>query len=358
MSDWAELRQRIDAWVEVGDEDRLQLVDLFYESHDHRETNPEYQLKLLTIGRNEARRLKEPWWVLFFESWRLTVMTSDLHDFASARPLVWELLAQLNSREWQDHSEAHSIRTNGLYTYLQVDPLGYRDELDQGFAALDGQITKEPVSERFVLSYRWTEYLVETQSWEAALESALRFRSLVQQGESSDWWNCWSLFLLCGTCHSLGRIDELATYAEEMTARSEDAHQLLRAHATGLVWSAVAHRIRGDEDSAARSFDRGTYFLEDLSSEHEICADALAAYHELKGDWNAVLGVHERELNAISGKGRLHRECIIHMERCRLLSRLGNLTEQDLAVTRESISRMLKPEWYLEKLKDLNRNSC
>lgn len=357
MSDWAEFNRRVEAWIESEDHERLRLVDLYHESHDFRETNPEYQLTLLTIGRNDARRLKEPWWALFFESWRLTVMTADLHDFARARPLVEELLAQLNSREWQDHSEAHSIRTNGLYTYLQVDPIGYRDELDQGFAALDGQVTKEPISERFVLCYRWTEYLREIESWPAALDSALRFRSLVQQGEYSAWWDCWSLFLLCEICHSLGRIDELATYAEEMTARSEDADQLLRAHASGLIWSAVVHRIRGDEDSATRCFDRGTYFLEDLSSEDEICADALARYHELKGDLDTALDVHDRELKAIAGKGRLHRECIIHLERCRKLSQLGTLSEQDLVATRESISRMLKPEWYLQKLNDLCRNS-
>ena len=79
---WDEFNRRVAVWQQAGDAECLKLVDLYHEAMSYRETEPEYQLALLTRCRDEAQRLGEPWWVLFFGYWRLSTVTADLHDFS------------------------------------------------------------------------------------------------------------------------------------------------------------------------------------------------------------------------------------------------------------------------------------
>ena len=63
---------------------------------------------------------------------------------------------------------------------------------------------------------------------------------------------------------------------------------------------------------------------------------------ESGGEPRKALGVRERELDEITRKGRLHRACLIKIERCRLLALLGELMTTDLDAARDS-ARLLPP---------------
>jgi hypothetical protein len=350
---WDEFNRRVGLWQEARDAERLRMIAQYHEAFRYRETQPEHQFALLTRCRNEAQRLDEPWWDLFFEYWRLATLTADLHDFARAQPLAIELMVRFSSLEGRDHPQRIAIYTNVLYTYLQVDPLGYRDELERGFAYIDEQILPNPAEERFVLLYRWTEYLRETERWDEALGLAQRFSAMVDGNRGpadTIWWRCWVLFLLCDICNGLGLVDELAGHAEEMAELSEKRANLMRTRAKGWIWRAVAQRFMGDEQAARRSYLRGVGYLKTLDSRDEICADPMARYHELGGDWKSAVGARDGELAAIEKKGMLHRSCRVQIERCRLLSKAGELTPSDLDKARAAAAQMRVPEWYLEKL--------
>ncbi len=169
---WNEFNQRVGLWHQPQDAERLRMIDVFNEAFRYRETEPEHQFALLTRCRDEARRLNEPWWVLFFEFWRLSTLTADLHDFSRALPLAMELTIRFSTPEGRVHPQRIGIHTQVLYTYLQVDPVGYRDELERGFAYLDEQIEPGPVTDRFVLDYRWMEYQSQTERWDEAYDRA------------------------------------------------------------------------------------------------------------------------------------------------------------------------------------------
>ena len=72
------------------------------------------------------------------------------------------------------------------------------------------------------------------------------------------------------------------------------------------------------------------------------------------GDLRAALGVRDRELAELTRKGRLHRACKIQIERCRLLSRLGELKTSDLDAARDSARQLRIPDRYLEWLDRLD----
>jgi hypothetical protein len=352
---WDEFVRRTDAWRQAGDTARLKLIDLYHEAHRYRETDPEFQYGLLTRARDEARRLEEPWWVLFFEHSLLSTLTADMHDFARAHPLAMEVMLRFNSPAGRTHPHRMGILTNVLYVYLQIDPAGYRDELEQGFSYLDEQIARGPVTDRFVLNYRWTEYLVETQQLDAAYQRAQRFLELVDSGVPVDsiWWQCWVLFLLCPICDALGLVDELTGHAEDLAERSKKGDQLTRTRAGGCLWFAVARRAAGDEQAASRSFHQGMSCLKNLSSRDEICADAVARYYELGNDYQAAIGIRNKELAMVTKKGMLHRCCRVQIERCRLLSRAGALTPAEVNEARQAATKMRVPDWYLQKLVEI-----
>ena len=350
---WEEFNRKVALWQEEDDLDRLQMADLYYEAFEFRETNPELKYEMLTRGRNEAQRLNEPLFVLFFDDERLSTLTSDLHDFARAMPLAMELMVRFSKPEAAVHPRRVSVLTNVLYTYLQVDPIGYRDELERGFAYLDSQISQEPVSNRFVLNYRRIEYLAETERWNDAYELAHRSLDLSDRSNNrniSSWHGAWSTYILCRICYARGRLDEVADHAEDMATRSEKRDNFNRTLSSAWMWRAVTQRAWGDEQSASRSFHRGLRILKHLDSRDEICARPMAIYYELGNDFGAAVGVLERELAAVAPKGMLHRCCQIEIERCRLLSRAGSITADDFDRARQAAGKMRVPVWYLDQL--------
>src|SRR5579862_2822254 len=94
---WTEANRRSVDLIKSGDPERVELVRRCYDAMRHRETNPELLLHLFTQCRDDAKRLNEPWWVVFFDVARLSTLTSDLHDFARALPLAIDLMVQLNT---------------------------------------------------------------------------------------------------------------------------------------------------------------------------------------------------------------------------------------------------------------------
>jgi hypothetical protein len=236
---------------------------------------------------------------------------------------------------------------------LQVDPVGYRDELERGFGQLDELIGRGPVVNRFVLDYRRTEYLCETERWDEALDLAHQSLALADRsGDSNNrfWHGAWALFLLCEICHALGRLDEVAGHAADMEERSQKTNHLMRTRASAWIWHAVTQRAKGDERGASRSFHRGMHYLRGLDSREEICAEPIARYYEMGGELKEAVSVRDRELAAIAKKGTLHRSCRVQIERCRLLSRAGSLTPADLSDVRQAAAKLRVPDWYLERL--------
>jgi hypothetical protein len=350
---WDEYARRVQLWQEASDLERLDLPRLYHDAWACHETDPERSVAQFTRGRDEARRLNEPWWELFFESWRLTGLTSHLMDFKLALPLAVELMVRFQSPDGRAHPDWLSVLTNVLYTYINVDPFGYSEEIERGFDYMDGEVPRGPVSERFVLNHRWICYLSETDRWAEAYELAMRSVALADQARDAsvrNWHGPWALYELCRICAAMGRLEELADHAEYQAELSERHGQLRRTRADAWIWRAVTRRAAGDERDASSSFHRGMALLDGLERCDSICADPIARYYELGGDLKATLGIRDRELAEMTRKGRLHRACQLQIERCRLLSQLSGLKASDLDAVRQSASQLRIPDRYLERL--------
>ena len=168
---WIEYQRFLDHWQRAGDSERLVLNTLFHEGFQCQEKDPNRSFTLFTRGRDEAHRLGEPWWVLFFESWRLSALTSYSMDFARALPLAMQLLVRLGTPAARGHEWRHCIMINAVYTYCSADAVGFRQEIERGFACLEEEITDR--EDRYVLNNRRIRFRMHLEQWEAAYEWAM-----------------------------------------------------------------------------------------------------------------------------------------------------------------------------------------
>ena len=150
-------------------------------------TEAEIHGYLTVIGRGYTRELCERLAADDIESSRQLIGQFGI-GFLSAYLLASAVTVETRSKghaalRWHSVGD-QEFELSVLYTYSEVAPIGYRDALEQGFAYLDQQIEMGPAKNRFVLSFRWTDYLCETQRWDEAYDRALRFLALVDSGGS------------------------------------------------------------------------------------------------------------------------------------------------------------------------------
>jgi hypothetical protein len=345
-----EYSRRVELWKAAGDSERLQLTNHFHAGFACHETDTDRSFALFTRGRDEASHLQEPWWVLFFECWRLISLTSHSMDFTRALPLAMQLMVQINSPANLGHDWRNTVLTEVLHTYLSIDPAAYREEIERGFAFLDREASSES---RYILNQRRTTYFMNLEQWDQAYDLGLR--SLAEANRAADpsqrtWHGAWVLLQLCRICDALGKTDLLACHAEHMGELSVRHLQLQRTQAAALCWRAVTDRLLGNGKNAATFFHKGLRLLARLIRRDTICADPIARYYELGEEFQAAVKVRERELAEVVQRGRLHRACQVQVERCRLLARMNELTPADLDAARQSAARLRVPDWFLSKL--------
>lgn len=345
-----ELSAQVRALYESEDTDRHALPSLVNQAFACHETDPERSLSLFTRGRDEALRLNEPWWVLYFESSRLEAMTAYLEDFGRALPLAMDLIVRFNTPPGSSHPSRNGVMVAVLETYQQIDAYGFQEELERGFERQEAITSREPVGARFVLNYRWRTFLCSTGRWQQAYENAIQTLALIDRSSSKLWFGSWALYQLCQICHKLGDISELAGHAEQMAELSGRHGQLMRTEADGWIWQGASLRLRGENREARQAYLRGLRLISKLDQQHSICANSTAAYHLAGNDFRSALAVRDDELEEVTRKGMLHRICEVQLERCRLLTNLNELTRSELEAVRQCGSQLRRPQWFLKEL--------
>lgn len=360
MSDeWDDYDRRVAGWRAAGDAARLALPDLFDAGFGCHETDPDRSFHLFTRGRDEAARLNEPWWVLFFEAWRLTALTAYAMDFGRALPVAVGLMPRFEAPAARHHPFRMTVLINVVYSHVMVDPAGFRADIVCGFDGLDGELPAGPVTHRFVLNLRRMCFLRQLDLWAEADDLALRTLALADGAEPHNrtWFCAWVLLELCRIADARGERDRVLGHAAHMAEVSARHPQLRRTRAAASLWQAVGECLRGDERAARRSYLAGVREADGLDRKDTIFADPLARYHELADDPAAALDVRDRELADAERTGRLHRACQVHAERLRLLGRSGVVSPDAVEAAGRAAGRLRDPAPFLAEYARLTNGS-
>lgn len=344
------------AEVEMAeDEQRMQIVDLAHEASSYGKREPELNLARLNEGRALAKQLNESWWVLFFDHWRLQVLMHYIRDFTSVLEIAVEATLEARKPSYALFPQRICLHEDLINAYLGIDPIGHADAISQAMIYMADEVP-EDVECRFCAEGCRTEFALVRNDLEEAEESA---RLTLEMADQSDLYSA-AQHHSASACDHLCMIAHLRENREAMKEWAEMGEELSRQEddqigiATHLLWQALLARQDGDERTARRKRHRAVTRAKRVRSvPGAYFYNALCAYHEAGGDLEKSLRAREHELARCKGRGRFFDESQLQLKRCRLLARMGQLTEGHLAEAREAIQKLRQPEPLLIELEQL-----
>jgi hypothetical protein len=335
-----------------GDTERVRMANLHGEAYRHRHTDPDRMLAILEEGRRMARALNEPWWALFFDHWIVETHIYYKDDYRDVVDRAVRSTLELRKPVFEHHPLRFCVYSNLIAAYLCVDPVGYADPIREGLDYLETLISPEGEEKHLLIARQhWFHFelgQMETSRkycmrWLAFTEDEPDFHLALHHGVGVH-------VALCHTSHRLKEWEELAGYATrgEELARTRQARFELSIF---LIWQALYLRRQDRREEAARLFRLGTSQMSRLGKKpDDSYYEAACAYHEMSGKLHSALNLRNKQLDEVKDKGQFATEVDCRLERLRLLRTLGEPPEFEIALAREAIGQLRKPESYQERL--------
>jgi hypothetical protein len=358
---WDSFFERRLEFAQANDQDRLRMTDLHDEGFRLQETRPEESFALFTRGRQLAAQLGEPWWVFFYDVWRTLAMTSYVEDYVRGLDLAVACVLEARKPQFAEHAWRIAAFNTLLGCYLEIDPNGYATEIEQTLDYLDTIIPPGPQDDRLVMLGRRRSFLSALDRLDEARAVALEQLALCDEDtdHDDDWYGLSPVSFLCWLGARQEDWPAVARYAELLYEWALPIHAAQEERCEAELWQAVLARRAGDEAAARRRQRSAVARMGRLGIPCDVFyLDALALYHELGGNLGHALRVRDRELAQFRGKGTYWRECEAHLKRCRLLARMGRLTDADLDAAQAAVGQLRRPQKYRDALKQLRSDSA
>jgi hypothetical protein len=314
-------------------------------------------LGLLAEGRALAEQLREPWWVLFFDHWRLQALLHFKYDYRDVMDLAVQATLEARKPQYAQLPQRVCLHEDLIYAYVGTDPEGHADRISQALDYMQQHIGPD-LDCRYCVQGCCAQFALQRGRLDEAQVASLKMLAMTDEERSRATADHYALDAYADLCAvafergDWGALREWATAGEE-TARRRDKQLEL---AKFLAWRALLERRAGNEDTARRLFRAATSRAARLKAvPGESYYDALCAYHEQGGESGAALTVRDQELKTLAGKGRLTHETRCRLKRCRLLAQMGLPLEDDLRAAREAAAKLRHPEQYFEEIDRLGR---
>jgi hypothetical protein len=335
-----------------GDPDRLRMARVHNEAYSYRQTDPDRMLAVLDEGRRLAVALAEPWWVVFFDHWRLETFIYYKDDYRGVIDLAVRLTLELRKPAYEGFPLRFGAWCNLVAAYLCVDPYGHRRAIQEAIDYLIRQGEAEG-GDRYLLQARRHWFAYEVGELEEAHRLALEELAMADADPDRHTARHHEVDTYKALCWIAFRQKDWAGLAGYAAAGEERARAIQYRYelALFLLWRAVCARRDGRDDEAKRLCRQGVSRMAQLGQPPgESYFDALAEFHALGGELDAEWQVRQRELETTVGKGQLAYECQVRVKRARLLRRMGLPCDAEERAAREAARMLREPAWYLARL--------
>ena len=357
MSKWAWIRAYENDVRAMGDAQQLRMIAIPREAWSQRETDPARARALYEEGWRLAKQLGEPWWALHFAQRIIQARMIWAKDFNDAVRLTVESVLELRKPPYASYPNRCLVYVHLVLAYVGVDPAGYAVEIRKALSSLGRDIPRVESDDYLVeLGKRW--FAQGLGDLEAAQQSASRSLGIAERypdTRAADYHLTFVYQDLCGIDFQRGDRKALADHAalgEETAKRAWE--QIPQAECQ--LWRALLARQAGDETRAQSLYLSALARrarMQQPPSPHWFNALCAWALHE--DDLPAALRVRELELATCAGRGQLAYESYCHVERCRLLARIGRSLDAVLAAGRAAAGRLRNPTPVLEHLERIAR---
>jgi hypothetical protein len=340
--------------IRQGDEQRLSLARAVYLSDALRESSPADALQIIEQARQLARRLREPWWELFYDDRRAGVLMKYLGHASQGLEQAVRNAVRLTDPTFAHFPWRFRVLDHLVVGYLHTDPVGYAEEISAALDHLEQECPEFGPARYLVLARR--RWLASERGF---VEEAARLARIGLNRAASDPDSISSqshaVYCFSHLCHSAWkqRDPHLGELAREGEQRAQvTGHQLELSEFQ--VWQALVARQAGLESQAQRLSQQARSRIARMGMiPDHIYYDALCAFHLVAHEREAALVVRDAELATLLGWSRLAAETRCRLERCRLLAQLGRLQRDDLDATRAVIHQLRRPQRALAQLADL-----
>jgi tetratricopeptide (TPR) repeat protein len=329
------------------------LPRLFHDAWDRNETDPHECNSRLLTARSLAEALNEPWWVLFFDYWRCILLWARLDDLHTAQRIGIQMTVDAKKPLYEHHPLVPRIYNQLVSIFTYVDPVGYHDRITELMSYLETNIDIDEDIEYLLLANRANLYFA-LDDLEIAREWALKSLNRISH---RSYYAASAYSKL--TLYSYIRQDYemVAEYAVEGEDRAREVGRKLII-CEMLAWRALLAHINNDK------FDANRFYTLAVSSRERVGTTPTFTYHDIMCDYlerdgrsHAALELRTQQLETLVPSGLVHELCDCHLMRCRLLGRMGDLTEKNITDAKSIASQLLKPERYLEKIAQIEANN-
>ncbi len=340
----------------ANDAQRLRLVDSYSEAYALRESQPGRAVAIFTEARDLAERLQEPWWRLLYEKFRLDALMHFQRDFREVLEVAMHLTAEMATTDFAGLPEPYAVADTLLVAYLGIDAVGYPETIRDTLTQWERSVPHEPCAARYLLLARRRQFAMEEERWEDAEDLAQRELDLASHDGDAERAMHFSLFAyeaLCQLAHRRDADDVLIHSAQRAAELAQRCGHFCQ-EAEALAWLALARRRAGREHDAQAAHRQAIGRMQHLGIPPAPgYFTAVAAFHEQDGHLDAALEVRTRELTAVSDRNRRLHECRTHLERCRLLARLGRPLAEPVEQALTAVAQLRCPDRYVEELAEI-----
>jgi tetratricopeptide (TPR) repeat protein len=314
-----------------------------------RAERPEDALGHFAEGFEIAQQLNQPCWELFFDYWS----TETLVFYQSNYHLGLDRAIKMGARAHQDRYLSCPVRARAYYTlmyvYFAMDAVGYADKVRETIAFMEREIPLDDDTHHR-MQYTRSSLAFALEDYELCEQEIQHYLSITigNPHRQSGGYNT-----LYRIAYARGNLQDAFNhlYQSEKNARHAS---LQNSVANALLSQAICAIRLGQTERAAELHQQGLahyqrFNIKQLPSYY----NAVCEYLELAGETEEVIHLREKELSNINEFGSIDYTAYAHLEYCRLLGRLSKDIVDALQASYQAASKLLKPQLFLDKLKQL-----
>lgn len=339
----------------AGDRERGSLLAFFRRALPLRDTNTAQALSLLEQGRAFAERLGEPWFVLYYDYWRIETLLYRGGGAPAALDLAIRANVEVRKPLYRQFPHRINLQVNLISAYLHLDPLGYAEAIENALRHLEAEINGEPEGLCRLQQLR-SAFSLELDRLDEALSAALH---MLERAEAAnlDHYRINACGRLCTVSHRRKEWQDMLQWAQmgaELAARRDEPRKRLNL----LMQQALATRQMGDEEGATRLY-RMVMTQKDLlkTGFDDPRFNAQCDYHLVGGEWEHVVQLRQRRIAYYVRTGQTYAEAQCRVELCRLLMARNQPCDTAIAEAQEVSRRLRAPAKMLAELEDIARAS-
>ena len=337
--------------VQRGDAPRMQLAILWEQSVALSYEAPDRKLAIYEQARALAERLREPFWVLFFDHWKIEVLLYEKHRPQEALKLAAQAAFEVRKPIYDAFLYRPQITLSLTACYLKLDPIGYEKPLREAFEYARAQCAGHEELKPY-FAQQWSRFL-EAVGDPDAVEANWEHLDLAFES-GTEHYVLFALVHLCSTLASYNReaarvhIGEFAAMGLELCAIEDRA----REAAIFTMWSAVAARWNGEEAAAQAFYARAWKMQSRLSSPHNAVQFAAQIFHYDAGELERALEIVEDEIGVNARHELRFLEAKRRLRQLELLRALGRDTGKAAEQLREVAAGLKSREFWEARLRE------